>query len=250
MIRIGTAGWNVPKPAADDFPGDGRHLERYSAVMRCVEINSSFHRPHRVSTYQRWAAETPAEFRFAVKVPRSITHRAKLVDIDALLDPFVLEVEGLGARLAVLLVQLPPSLGFDVAVASAFFATLRRRVDTALVCEPRHASWFTPEADACLVEWRVGRVAADPASTDVAARPGGWLGADRDGRGAIVYYRWHGAPRVYWSAYEDDWLAARAAEITKWAGAADVWCMFDNTASSAATANALDLSAMLQTASP
>ena len=239
MIRIGTAGWTIPKTSADAFPGDGRHLERYSAVMRGVEINSSFHRPHRVATYARWAMTTPLDFRFSAKLPRTITHKAKLVDVDALLDRFLVEVAGLGDRLAVLLVQLPPSFRFDASVAGRFFEALRQRTTVALVCEPRHASWFTPEADACLVEWRVGRVAADPVKTPEAAMPGGWLGPNGDGRGAIVYYRWHGSPRMYWSAYGDDWLAERAAEVARWSSGGETWCMFDNTSAGAALDDAL-----------
>lgn len=247
MIRIGTAGWTIPKTSADAFPGDGRHLERYSAVMRCVEINSSFYRPHRVATYGRWATETPADFRFSAKLPREVTHKAMLVDVDALLDRFLLEVAGLGDRLAMLLVQLPPSLQFDEAVAGAFFASLRQRTDVPLVCEPRHVTWFTPEADACLVAWRVGRAAADPANTPEAAHPGGWLGPKGNGSGAIVYYRWHGSPRMYWSAYEDDWLAARAAEVVRWSTKSETWCMFDNTSAGAALDDALRFGRMLAT---
>ncbi len=249
MIRIGTAGWTIPKTSGVAFPGDGRHLERYSTVMRCVEINSSFHRPHRVSTYQRWATETPADFRFSAKLPREITHKAKLVDVGALLDRFVLEVAGLGDRLAVLLVQLPPSLPFDESVAGAFFKSLKRRTVVPLVCEPRHVTWFTPEADACLVAWRVGRAAADPAKTPDAAHPGGWLGPNGDGGGAIVYYRWHGSPRMYWSAYDDDWLAARAAEVARWSATGETWCLFDNTSAGAALDDALRFDRMIATRS-
>ncbi len=247
MTRIGTARWTIPKSSADAFPRDGRHLERYAALMRCVEINSSFHRPHRPSTYERWAATTPSGFRFSAKLPKTITHKAKLVDVDTLLDEFLVEVAGLGDRLAVLLVQLPPSLQFDESVAGRFFASLRERTAVPLVCEPRHATWFTREADASLVGWRVGRAAADPARTPEAARPGGWLGPDGDGRDAIVYYRWHGSPRMYWSAYEDDWLAARAGEVARWSDRGEAWCLFDNTSAGAALDDALRFDRMIAT---
>ena len=73
-IRIGTAGWSIPKEHAGAFPVEGSHLERYGAVLDAVEINSSFYRPHRRATYERWAGAVPEHFRFAVKVPRAITH--------------------------------------------------------------------------------------------------------------------------------------------------------------------------------
>ncbi len=241
MIRIGTAGWALPLASAAAFPGSGSHLARYARVLRCAEVNSSFHRPHRVSTYQRWAAQTAADFRFSVKLPRTITHTHRLRDAQALLDAFIGESAGLGDKLGVMLVQLPPSLAFEEGVASAFFEQLRARSRAAVVCEPRHASWFEPRADALLAELRVGRVAADPARVDAAGRPGGWLGAAGDGAGSVVYCRWHGAPRIYRSSYEAEWLELRAAEIAAWPAQADVWCIFDNTAGGAAAANALQL---------
>ena len=102
-------------------------------------------------------------------------------------------------------------------------------------------SWFAPAADRLLVAARVGRVAADPARLDAAALPGGWLGPEGNGAGAVVYYRWHGSPRTYWSTYSADWLLARAAELRRWPAHADCWCIFDNTASGAAASNALGL---------
>ncbi len=98
---------------------------------------------------------------------------------------------GLGRRMGPLVVQLPPSLVFEVRVARNFFALLRSMHGGAVVCEPRHASWFEGAADALLVRHRIGRVAADPAVVPAAARPAGWPG--------IVYHRLHGSPRKYWS---------------------------------------------------
>ena len=236
MITLATAGWAIPRPVQERFPGGGGQLERYARRMGGIEINSSFHRPHRRTTYQRWAETTPADFRFSVKLPTTISHTAKLRDADALLDRFFDEAGGLGAKLAVLLLQLPPSFAFDADLVDAFLTNLRRRHAGTVVCEPRHPSWFEAAAEERLVAHRIGRVAADPAKVQAAARPGGWLGDDGTG---CRYYRWHGAPRVYWSAYEDAWLAERAAEVARLPAAADVWCVFDNTASGAALDDAL-----------
>ena len=74
--RIGCAGWSIHKDAAAAFPVEGSHLERYARVFPAVEINSSFYRPHKPETYARWADSVPDGFRFAVKVPRAITHGA------------------------------------------------------------------------------------------------------------------------------------------------------------------------------
>jgi len=233
-LRIGTAGWSIPAASAPALPAEGSQLERYAAVLDCVEINSSFHRPHRPQTYARWAAGTPAGFRFAVKCPRQITHERRLQDAYPLLKRFVEEAGALGDKWAVLLVQLPPSLALHAGSAARFFEQAHALFGGAIVCEPRHASWFTPEAEGLLAGWEVARVAADPARFPGAELPAGWPG--------IRYCRWHGSPSLYRSPYEADWLAARAAELSQ--GTGEAWCIFDNTASGAALGDALQLRAL------
>lgn len=233
-VWIGCAGWSVPRAEQGRFPEGGSHLERYAAVLPAVEINSSFYRPHRPATYARWAAAVPADFRFAVKVPKAITHVSRLEGGMGALDAFLEEVDGLGERLGTLLVQLPPSLRFDADVASGFFGALRTRFDGGVVCEPRHPSWFDGEADALLAGERIVRVAADPAPVPAAAEPGGWPG--------LVYFRLHGSPTRYYSAYTAEYLAGLAARLQAIAAAGvPVWCLFDNTAAGAAVTNALAL---------
>jgi uncharacterized protein YecE (DUF72 family) len=129
-LRIGTAGWSVPSSYLAQVPPGGSHLERYARHLNAVEINSSFYRPHRRTTYQRWAQAVPGDFRFAVKLPKAITHEAGLADCGAMLDRFVDEITGLGDKLAVLLVQLPPKAALSKRVADRFFRDLRARIDT------------------------------------------------------------------------------------------------------------------------
>ncbi|ATY31376.1 DUF72 domain-containing protein [Sphingomonas psychrotolerans] len=235
VVRIGTAGWSIPQQFADRVPGEGTHLQRYAQQLNAAEINSSFHRPHRPSTYARWAEAVPVDFRFAVKLPKAITHKAKLVDCDGLLAAFAGEVAGLGDKRGPLLVQLPPSFAFPGDLAARFFDSLDRLLGGQVVIEPRHASWYVPEVDALLTARRIARVLADPPVPEAAHAPGGWRG--------LTYIRLHGAPRVYWSSYDDARLAALAKRIA--AGAGDVWTIFDNTASGAALGNALDLTELL-----
>lgn len=234
MVVIGTAGWSIPADQAHRFMGDGTALERYARVLAGVEVNSSFHRPHRASTWARWGASVPEAFRFAVKLPKDITHVRKLVDCADPLATFLSEVGELGDRLAVLLVQLPPKLAFAPDTAARFFDLLATRSPAQVVCEPRHPSWFEVAPDALLAERRVARVGADPAPVPAAAEPGGWRG--------FSYRRLHGSPDRYRSSYGSDELQRYAGRLrSEGAG----WCMFDNTAASAATANALDLVARL-----
>jgi uncharacterized protein YecE (DUF72 family) len=235
-MKIATAGWSIPRAAADRFPAAGSALSRYASQFDGVEINSTFYRSHRPSTYARWRAETPAQFRFAVKLPRTITHKSRLVDVMPLVTAFRNEVEYLSEKLGPLLVQLPPSLAFDITVADTFFAGLRGLWPEAIVCEPRHGTWFDLEASKLLCANRVGRVASDPARHPAAATPGGWDG--------IAYWRLHGSPRMYYSPYGDDALHALAEDMSAPA-AHETWCVFDNTASGAAVADALRLQAVM-----
>lgn len=232
-IRIGCAGWTIPKAHADRFPTEGTHLSRYAGLLPGVEINSSFYRPHKPSTYEKWAASVPAEFRFAVKVPKTLTHERRLKDADGVLERFLQEVSMLGSKLGPLLVQLPPSLPFSSSVAEQFLGAVREGHEGDVVLEPRHKSWFETEAEQLLTRFRVARVAADPSVAEAASAPGGWDG--------LKYYRLHGSPRMYYSNYSNEYVEILSAELKAAARTAEVWCIFDNTAEGAATANALDL---------
>ncbi|MFC5478154.1 DUF72 domain-containing protein [Massilia suwonensis] len=231
---IGCAGWNIPKEAAAAFPPSGSHLERYAAVFPVVEINSSFYKPHQPKTYARWAESVPSGFRFAVKVPRAITHDAQMRDIDGLLARFAGEVKELKDKLGCLLVQTPPKLGFHDETVRDFFMKLQDRFGGCMVaCEGRHPSWFSDIATEVLRERKVTRVIADPA----AGQPGPHVPTTED-----IYVRLHGAPRIYYSAYSQEYLEAlvRDLEVHRAAGRR-VWCIFDNTAAGEAVPNALDV---------
>jgi uncharacterized protein YecE (DUF72 family) len=240
MIRVGTAGWSIPRRAARSFPGSGSHLERYARLMPCAEINTSFYRNHSFDTYRKWARLTPAGFRFAVKIPQTITHELGLRRARVPLRTFLAESAGLGKKRGPLLVQLPPSFEFDSRVARTFFTLFRQLHKGVIVCEPRHATWFTPKAEQMLVEYRIGRVAADPAKEPAAGKPGGYTRS-------IVYYRLHGSPDMYWSKYSSQRIKSWAEAFRREAAGANIWCMFDNTASGAAIENALDLQSRVTT---
>lgn len=238
MVYVGTAGWSIPRASSGRFCGDGSHLQRYARVLPCAEINSSFYRPHKTSTYEKWAASTGGEFRFAVKVPKLITHEQRLRRSRAPFEQFLQEIRGLGNRLGPLLVQLPPSFAFDARVAGAFFGMVRDRHDGAVVCEPRHSTWFTDRATRVLRQHAIGRVAADPSSIGEPETPGAWSG--------VAYFRLHGSPRMYWSRYGESFIFNVASQIASLDQRADVWCIFDNTATGSAIENACELRAALE----
>lgn len=230
--RIGTAAWALPRPVRERFPPGASNLERYAALFRAAEINSSFYRPHRPATWARWAASVPDDFQFSVKLPRAISHEAALVSCDAALAAFAEQVAHLGGKCGPILLQLPGKYAFDAATVTAFVATFRSIVGRRLVCEPRHPSWFEPETERLLARLEVARVAADPARVPAAGVPGGWDG--------LAYFRLHGSPRAYWSSYGADALRHWHALVDAAADrGVETWMIFDNTASGAATADAL-----------
>ena len=237
-FMIGTAGWSLPRAEQPHFPPDGSHLERYASRFAAVEINSSFHRSHKPAIWARWRDAVPPGFRFSVKIPKAITHTARLDVTGPVIAAFLNEISLLERKLGCLLVQLPPSLSYDATTAAKFFEKLKARTAVPIACEPRHATWFEPDADQLLRRFTVARVAADPARVPIASDPGG----SRE----FSYFRLHGSPRMYYSPHSDQvltHLAGRLQRETK--EAHTIWCIFDNTTLGAATRNALDLSAAL-----
>ena len=126
----------------------------------------------------------------------------------------------------------PPASSSSPETARAFFQSLRERTPVDIVCEPRHRTWFTDEARQVLEDAGIAYVKADPPARERAPAP----------RDQVVYYRLHGSPKMYYSAYSEAFLDALATEISDHEQAGRrVWCIFDNTAEGAALPNALSL---------
>lgn len=227
---VGCAGWSISRETTACFSDEGSQLLRYSSVLGAVEINSSFYRPHRPSTYARWAASLPDSFRFSVKLPRLISHQLRLSGIEQALAQFVSEAGALGEKLGCVLVQLPPSGAYVASVADQYFALMRQNFSCMLACEARHPSWFGSEATAMLQAHAITRVQADPPqgqSEDFVPTTQG------------TYMRLHGSPKVYYSFYSEEFLTDLGTRLPREKHLA--WVIFDNTASGAAMQNALSL---------
>ena len=234
LVIVACAGWSIPTALADDFPNGSSHLERYAQRFNGVEINSSFYRPHLPTTYRRWAASVPGDFRFAVKMPRTISHQRRLQNAEPELQTFLAQVAELGSKLGCLLLQLPPSMAYSPSVALPFFDQLVRLYQGPVACEPRHLSWFQFDVVQALGDRGISRVAADPALNPRAALP---AGDDR-----LQYYRLHGSPRMYYDAYSTAALRSLERRLRRPSETVHQrWCVFDNTALGHAVSNGLDL---------
>jgi uncharacterized protein YecE (DUF72 family) len=221
---IATAAWSIPKKVAGRFAQEGSALTRYASVFDGVEINSTFYRHHKTSTFARWTETVPKNFRFAVKIPKEITHTRAMKDIAQPFQTFLDEIAPLGEKRGPLLCQLPPSLAFDADEFETTFKAMRNADKGPIVIEVRHKSWASAEALDLIKSFAIDRVLADPAPV--------WQAEDFDT--APRYVRLHGKPKIYYSSYADEEMRSFSKLL-----APDGWCVFDNTASGAAIENAL-----------
>ena len=231
-LWIGTAGWNVP--ARYEVPAGGSQLERYALALNAVEINSSFYRPHQRKTYERWALATPEAFRFSVKMPRTITHQARLANCDAMLDRFIAEVNGLGDKLGVLLVQLPPKLAFNEQIAGGSFRTCKPE-------SPRQSRWSRSMRAGSRRTWTHGLPSTG--SRAWPPIPRAWTAHKRPaaGTGSSITDGTARRRSIIPTMTTLRWRRFGFVSTRAWKRGAQAWCIFDNTASGAAFGNALTL---------
>ncbi len=228
---IGTCGWSYDFWRNDFYAGVPRRawLAHYAARFDAVEINASFYHALRPALLARWHDDTPARFRFALKAHRWITHVERLrVDAAA-----IARERGRAAplrdKLAVVLWQLPPTLGCDLPRLQDFVRRLGAWPSVRHAIEFRDRSWFVDDVAACLHEHGIAAVQSDAADWPR------WGAVTAD----FVYARLHGHAVTYVSAYSRGALARWAQRITAWrAQGRDVFAFFDNTDAGAAPRDA------------
>lgn len=226
MNYIGTAAWTIPKNELESFPQEGTHLERYSKVFNAVEINTSFYKDHLPKSYAKWAAVTPEEFRFSVKLNQRFTHTCDEISMIELSDNLEV-IAHLEEKWRVLLVQFPAGKNFNEERMSKMYKIIRKRFDGIVAVEPRNLTWTAKESLALMNEYNITKVLADPEKC-----PGIYMGEEK-------YYRLHGSPEIYRSNYTDEYLDDLHQELN--AQPSECWCIFDNTTFGHATSNALTL---------
>ncbi len=219
-LHIGTSGWSYMHWKGPFYP---EHLSRegmlsyYCERFRCVEINSCFYRLPAESALEHWYDATPADFRFAAKASRYITHMKKLKDPRETIGAFVQRIAVLGDKLGPILFQLPPRWHFDQARLAGFLKALSRQFRYAF--EFRDPSWHNDETYALLGKHNAafciyhldGFVAPEVITTD------------------FVYLRLHGPDGAYKGCYDESSLSTWGEKIRRWAADGRiVHCYFDN----------------------
>lgn len=233
-VRIGTAGWSIPKEFKKHFPEEESQLASYSQVLNCVEINSTFSNIHQASTFEKWALLTPDDFEFSLKLHRSFTHESELKPKVSDLKNNLLLMGHLGRKWKVLLLQFPGKQKFHEKRVGRLYDSIRKFYDGAIVVEPRNLSWLSKESSALLKEFKISKVIADPERCPHNIK-------NILSTGGITYFRLHGNPVIYKSSYNRSYLKKLSQDLSLYKKA---WCIFDNTAMGKATGNALTLRSM------
>ncbi len=236
-IRIGTSGWAYPHWRGLFYPPDiraGQELSWYCESFDSVEVNLSFYRLPLPRLLATWHDTTPADFTFAMKAGRYITHRLKLRQAAEALVNHIRRAVLLRTKLGPTLFQLPPSLRCDTGVLAAFLALLPGPLRFAF--EFRHPSWFCDEVYQLLAQHRCALAIADapdyPIAFEVTAE--------------FVYVRLHGHTALYQSAYSEGELEEWARRAREWASTGrDVYIYFNNDFLARAPRDALRLRAIL-----
>lgn len=235
---IGTSGW-VYKGWREHLYGKApvrTWLAIASSTFGALEINGSFYTQIKRETYERWRAETPDDFRFALKGHRFVTHYKRLRDCR---DSIVLlrdQASGLGDKLAAVVWQLPSNFTRNDERLDDFIAALRAwPVRHSL--ELRHRSWFVPEVAKRLRDANISVCWSDAPDFPM------WREVTSD----LVYVRLHGHTRKYASSYSGANLRRWRDDIAEWvAQGREVHVYFDNDAEGAAVHNAKTLIAMIE----
>ena len=238
-VRIGTSGWSYDHWADVLYPPGlppARRLARYVEVFDTVELNASFYRWPKDSTFAGWRAQLPDGFTMSVKAHRGLTHYRRLASPEPWIERFERCWHALDDRAGVLLVQLHPEQRRDDARLDSFLDSMPASIRVAV--ELRHPSWNDPAVYALLANRRVAYVVMSGAGLACIPR------ATTD----FVYIRMHGPDpeAMYAGSYPAEDLRRWADRITAWDGEGrDVWVYFNNDPHGHAVRNAISLRGLL-----
>ena len=235
-VRIGTSGWAYKDWNGPFYPDEVKARDRLAYIsgrFPTLEINASFYRMPTDKAVASWRDQTPADFLFAWKASRYITHNKKLKDAADSLDYLFERTKGLGDKLGPILFQLPPNLHRDDARLEAFLDLLPARHRYSI--EFRHPGWYAEEVLAMLKARNIALCISDHHHA-----PAPW-----EATADFIYLRGHGPGGRYHGRYGEAALRDWAAHIRRWGKDRDVFVYFDNDIKSAAPRDAEQLIGLL-----
>lgn len=228
---IGCSGFHYREWKEEFYPKglpQAKWFSFYTQHFNTLELNVSFYRFPRLSSLQNWYDKAPEGFIFSAKAPRLITHFKKFVDTQGLINDFYAVLrEGLRNKLGCVLFQLPPQLIYSASKLDSIISQLDHSFTN--VIEFRHDSWWREDV--------IQRLSQDNISFSGVSFPK----IEHDQpivNTEIVYYRFHGVPRLFYSEYSEGFLQKTFNAIAASEKAGTVYLYFNNTASTAALHNA------------
>jgi len=192
---LGTSGWSYKEWVGPFYTKEDKSLlKAYTKVFNTAEIDSTFYRYPSKGTAMGWARYSPEGFVFTAKLPKLITHEKKLGTVSKVeedLNTFVdlMEPLWISGKLGCLLIQLPPSFGYNLEQLEGFFNILPSQIKFAV--EFRNLSWMREETWILLKKYQVAYAIVDEPL----------LPADVQVTSDIAYFRWHGRGERPWFDY-------------------------------------------------
>lgn len=236
---VGTCGWSYYSFKGFLYPQDSKPrewLKIYSQYFNTVEINATFYKIPTAKTFKKWYEETPEDFIFSVKAPKTITHLKKLKEVEEDLKNFLKAISPLKEKARILLFQLPPSFKYNKEVLESFLKILPSNYLN--IIEIRNISFHNEEFVELLKRYNVCLC-----FSDCAGKYPSWYEVQTTD---YLYIRMHGSKKLYVSNYEEEELK-RLAEKIKAFKINSAFVYFDNTAEGYAVPNALKLRELLMT---
>lgn len=228
--RIGCSGFHYKEWKGSFYPEtipQKDWFSFYAERFNTLELNVTFYRFPVLKSLENWYNISPANFSFAVKVPRLITHYKKFSDCTRLIDDFYnLVTQGLKEKLGPVLFQLPPRFNYTKERLDKIVKSLDK--DFKNVIEFRDSSWWKP-----LVFNRLKKEGLIFCGLDYPDLPNDPLVTNK-----ITYYRFHGNPRLYYSAYKRNDLKRITDRLSADKKVTEAFIYFNNTATTAAIKNA------------
>jgi uncharacterized protein YecE (DUF72 family) len=231
-IHIGTSGWHYKHWIGTYYPTgtkDAEQMGYYLQDFDTVELNNSFYKLPEKKTFETWRKSVPAEFVFAVKASRFITHNKKLKDPETTIARFFDQVKGLKKKLGPVLFQLPPAWKVNEERLAQFLASLPPKMR--YVFEFRNSTWYTEGVYALLRKFNCAFCIYE---LDHHQSP---MIETAD----FIYVRLHGPGAKYQGSYSKAALKEWAKQCRQWAQTKDVFIYFDNDQKGYAAFNALEL---------
>jgi len=235
--HIGCSGFHYKHWKGGFYPLDlaqRKWFDFYCEHFKTLELNVTFYRFPQLSFLQNWYAKSPADFRFAVKAPRAITHYKKFNAVTDLINSFYDTINnGLQEKLGPVLFQMSPSYSYTPEKLEKILNSLSPAFKNVL--EPRHVSWWNTEIYQQLATHNITFCGmSHPLLPD-----------DIIQNTSVLYYRFHGVPDLYRSPYPIEYLQKMINAVEQNNQTKEAWCYFNNDVDVSAVKNAKEMLGLL-----